>query len=160
VAACAAPLVGWLAQTAFAFQGAAEVSADKAENQARARALGSALLTFTAVPWTLCVLFFTGLHFTYWRDRDRATAAAVLAAALEEEMAVELVGLNEEGLSDAGLSEEGLQLAEEAPSEPGEALAGQDERQLLVSDGVARSDSASLVYARMSQILKSIPDVV
>lgn len=64
VAACAAPLVGWLARYQFGFSGTAAVGPDPAENLANARSLGSALLAFTAVPWTLCLLFLTPLHWT------------------------------------------------------------------------------------------------
>lgn len=60
IAACAAPAVGWLSEYAFGFRGNAETSADPAENLARARALGEALLVFTVAPWALCALFYTG----------------------------------------------------------------------------------------------------
>lgn len=69
MAACAAPLVGWLARYEFGFSGTAAVGLDHAENLAKTRSLGSALLAFTAIPWTLCVLFFTPLHWTYPRDQ-------------------------------------------------------------------------------------------
>lgn len=39
---------------------------------AKAVPLGNALLVFLAVPWALCALFYTGLHFTYPRDKRRA----------------------------------------------------------------------------------------
>ncbi|KAL4425866.1 hypothetical protein ABPG75_009882 [Micractinium tetrahymenae] len=118
MAACAAPLVGWLSQVAFGFSGAAEVGPDPLENQARARALGSALLVFTAVPWSLCALFFSGLHFTYPRDRDHAAALAAAAVAAEaaalvpagaegEPSGLELVAVGSaEGLSEGDLTEE------------------------------------------------------
>lgn len=78
MAACAAPLVGWLARYQFGFTGTASVGPDHAENLAKARSLGSALLAFTAVPWTLCVLFFTPLHWTYPRDRCERSIERVL----------------------------------------------------------------------------------
>ncbi|KAL4445751.1 hypothetical protein ABPG77_008950 [Micractinium sp. CCAP 211/92] len=120
VAACAAPLVGWLSQAAFGFTGAAEVGPDFEENQARARALGSALLVFTAVPWSLCALLFSGLHFTYPRDRDRAAKLAAAAAEAEAEAAklmptgadgkpaaLELVAVGSaDGLSEGSLTQE------------------------------------------------------
>ncbi|KXZ54483.1 hypothetical protein GPECTOR_4g548 [Gonium pectorale] len=43
----------------------------------KARALGDAMLLFMAVPWTLCALFYTGLHWTYPRDRARALTPQV-----------------------------------------------------------------------------------
>lgn len=81
MAACAAPLVGWLAREAFGFVGTAEVGPDSAINAAKARSLSSALLVFTALTWTLCALLFTPLHFTYPRDRRRAEVAAAEALA-------------------------------------------------------------------------------
>lgn len=80
----------------------------------------SALLVFTAVPWTLCALFFSGLHFTYPRDRDRAAAVAAAAAAADavaanlvpaevdgQHATLELVAVESAGdLSEDGLTEE------------------------------------------------------
>ena len=37
-----------------------------------AAALSDALLVMTIVPWTLCVLCYCGLHFTYAADREAA----------------------------------------------------------------------------------------
>lgn len=71
LASCAAPLVGLLAEKYFGFDGTAARSADVDQNLAKARALGNALLVFLLVPWTLCLLFYTGLHYTYPRDRLR-----------------------------------------------------------------------------------------
>lgn len=73
LAAMGAPLVGILAERAFGFTGTAEVGSDLEENVRKARSLGNALLVFTAVPWTLCAFFFSGLHWTYRRDKQRAT---------------------------------------------------------------------------------------
>lgn len=51
----------------------------------RARALGNAMVLFMAVPWALCAMLYTFLHWSYPRDRarcmrpepdDDATAAA------------------------------------------------------------------------------------
>lgn len=55
-------------------QGTADVGTDLEENLRKARSLGNALLVFTVVPWSLCAFFFSGLHWTYPRDRDRARA--------------------------------------------------------------------------------------
>jgi MFS family permease len=86
VAAMGAPLVGLLAERAFGFSGGAAVGDDPSENLAKARSLGSALLIFSAVPWALCAVFFSGLHWTYPRDRERAVAlAAEMHAAAELE---------------------------------------------------------------------------
>lgn len=42
---------------------------------AQAVPLGNALLLFLCVPWTLCALFYTGLHITYPRDKRSAALA-------------------------------------------------------------------------------------
>ncbi|KAG2424845.1 hypothetical protein HYH02_015108 [Chlamydomonas schloesseri] len=51
--------------------GPASPSADS-DSLSKARSLGDAMLLFMVVPWTLCALFYTGLHWTYPRDRARA----------------------------------------------------------------------------------------
>ena len=84
VAACAAPLVGWLARVGFGFHGTAEVGPSTEANLAKARALAGALAVFTTVPWTLCLLLFTPLHWTYPRDRRRAQEAAAADGAAAE----------------------------------------------------------------------------
>ena len=60
LAACAAPLVGWLAEEAFGFTGKASRTGNPEEDLRRARALGSALLVFLIIPWTLCLISFSG----------------------------------------------------------------------------------------------------
>ncbi|KAK9786693.1 hypothetical protein WJX73_003542 [Symbiochloris irregularis] len=95
IAACGAPLVGILAERMFGFTGAAATTthcgdrlvgapdaivaaAASAEELSRdlvkAHALGNALLVSLVVPWALCFLFYSGLHFTYPLDRRRALA--------------------------------------------------------------------------------------
>lgn len=89
IAAAGAPLVGILAEKAFGFSGTAEVSAEKSDNLKKARSLGDALLVFTALPWLLCAIFFSGLHWTYPRDKARAQEAAFdLVPAEEVEVAL------------------------------------------------------------------------
>ncbi|CAL8464814.1 g4349 [Coccomyxa elongata] len=73
IAACGAPLVGILAERVFGFKGAAEIDpADVDQNLGKARALGNALLCCMAIPWALCVIIYSGLHYTYPRDKRRA----------------------------------------------------------------------------------------
>ena len=57
---------------------------------AKARSLGSALLIFTAVPWLLCAIFFSGLHWTYPRDKRKAVELRL--AAVEDLERVALTG--------------------------------------------------------------------
>ncbi|CAG9462739.1 unnamed protein product [Pedinophyceae sp. YPF-701] len=45
------------------------------EDLEKAAALGSAMLICMVVPWTMCFLIYTGLHFTYPKDRQRAREA-------------------------------------------------------------------------------------
>ncbi|CAL8464837.1 g4372 [Coccomyxa elongata] len=78
LAACAAPLVGKLAEKMFGFSGAATRSGDVDKDLERARALGSSLLVFLIVPWTLCLVFYSGLHFTYSRDKRYAAREEAL----------------------------------------------------------------------------------
>ncbi|EIE22835.1 MFS general substrate transporter [Coccomyxa subellipsoidea C-169] len=65
LAACAAPLVGKLAERMFGFSGAATRSGDVNKDLERARALGSSLLVFLIVPWTLCLIFYSGAGSHY-----------------------------------------------------------------------------------------------
>ncbi|KAL3131696.1 hypothetical protein ABBQ38_007988 [Trebouxia sp. C0009 RCD-2024] len=76
VAACATPFVGMLAQRMFGFTGKATRSSDPAVNAANARALGNALVAFLIIPWTLSLIIYTGLYFTYPTDRRAAQRAA------------------------------------------------------------------------------------
>ena len=68
LAACASPLVGFLAERVFGFKGAAaagggggtEPIPDQGEDLAKAKALGNALLVCLVVPWTICLIVYTG----------------------------------------------------------------------------------------------------
>ena len=68
LAACASPLVGFLAEHLFGFRGAASAGAagqipDPEEDVNKAKALGNALLVCLVVPWTICLIVYTGqLH--------------------------------------------------------------------------------------------------
>ena len=66
------------AQTAMLAQGAAELDPKDVDmNTKKALALGNALLVCMAVPWALCVIIYTGLHWTYPRDKARAMDLAM-----------------------------------------------------------------------------------
>ena len=65
LAACAAPLVGRLAEDVFGFTGKATRTGDPEEDLRRARALGSALMVFLIIPWTLCLISFSGKRSTH-----------------------------------------------------------------------------------------------
>ncbi len=59
-------------------QGAAELDPqDVNKNTKKALALGNALLVCMAVPWALCVIMYSGLHWTYPRDKRRAMELAM-----------------------------------------------------------------------------------
>eukprot|EP00887_Chlorella_sp_A99_P007278 scaffold2.g7278.t1 len=75
IAAFSVPLVGLLAQRWFGFAGTSTVTGNRATDLLNARALGSALLAFLTVPWTLCFLIYSILHWTYPRDRHAALVA-------------------------------------------------------------------------------------
>jgi len=75
LAACAAPVVGYVAERRYGFSG--KLSDDAAMNdplvrRGDARALASSLLLCTALPWAACLAFYTALYGTYPRDRRAA----------------------------------------------------------------------------------------
>ena len=74
VAAFATPFVGALSQHIFGFSGTSTVTGDPAVDVPNARALGNALLLFSVIPWTFCLLAYSGLHFTYPKDKRLAVA--------------------------------------------------------------------------------------
>lgn len=55
-------------------QGTATTSGDPKQDRANAASLGNAVLVMTMLPWSLCVLTYTAVHFTYRRDKLRALA--------------------------------------------------------------------------------------
>ena len=73
LAACASPLVGFLAERVFGFRGAAaagegggtEPLPGQGEDLAKAKALGNALLVCLVVPWTICLIVYTGSLLLY-----------------------------------------------------------------------------------------------
>lgn len=77
IAACAAPLVGLLAEKIFGFKGTATRTGDPVLDLAKANAMGNALLCFMIVPWSLCLLAYCGVHFTYPADRTAALKESV-----------------------------------------------------------------------------------
>lgn len=74
MAACGAPIVGWLAER-LGFDAGSGTGADADADIRRARALGDAIVICTALPWALCCLLYSGLHVTYPRDRRLALRA-------------------------------------------------------------------------------------
>jgi hypothetical protein len=78
LAACAAPLVGLIAEGVFGYdavRGAHDVEGGAVADPENARALGRSLVCCLCVPWGLCFLFYFGLYFTYPTDRTRAKEA-------------------------------------------------------------------------------------
>eukprot|EP00879_Flechtneria_rotunda_P007571 GHRR01007942.1.p1 GENE.GHRR01007942.1~~GHRR01007942.1.p1 ORF type:complete len:451 (+),score=151.73 GHRR01007942.1:1591-2943(+) len=71
IAACAAPVVGLLAEHVFGFTGVLSdaVLRDKILRAHNAAALSSSLLCCMILPWGLCLLFYTFLHWSYPQDR-------------------------------------------------------------------------------------------
>ncbi|KAK9902677.1 hypothetical protein WJX75_002341 [Coccomyxa subellipsoidea] len=75
IAACAAPLVGMIAERVFGFEGHLEESVkDPLKGCVNAQALANALLCCLLLPWTFCLLFYTGLYRHFPRDRRRVGA--------------------------------------------------------------------------------------
>ncbi|EFN58437.1 hypothetical protein CHLNCDRAFT_140406 [Chlorella variabilis] len=71
VGAMGAPLVGLAAERLFGFRGALGDSSSGADGK-NVAALSSALLVCMVVPWVLCLLFFTALHWTFKEDRRKS----------------------------------------------------------------------------------------
>jgi MFS family permease len=86
LAACTAPLVGLVGEKVFGFDGAATPSGDKELDLANAEALGRALLIFMIVPWSIDLVLYTGLHWTYGPDARKAAEAMAVAVAVEVEV--------------------------------------------------------------------------
>lgn len=84
MAAFATPFVGLLSERFFGFSGASTVSGDIAVDRANAIALGNALLFFLVVPWALCLVAYSFLHWTYPEDKRQATAAMTRSKSAEE----------------------------------------------------------------------------
>jgi hypothetical protein len=76
IAACAAPVVGLLAERVFGFTGVLNEDSlkDSTVRAHNAAALGSSLLACMTVPWSLCLLAYSALHWFYPRDKARAKA--------------------------------------------------------------------------------------
>ena len=63
-------------------QGTATTTGNVAHDLAKAESLCNALLVMTAVPWSLCCAAFTGLYWTYPRDKAQVRAGMHAQAAL------------------------------------------------------------------------------
>lgn len=123
-------------------QGTAETGGDARGNLDKARSLGSAMLVITALPWALCALFFSGLHWTYPKDKRRAeeevlqTHPAVIELAEEGPAAVGGVGHSYESVLLPARLQKGEYTAAGGTLEDGEP--GDDKEHLLAR----REDSA------------------
>jgi len=80
---CAGVLAGGRAGGGGGSAGGGGAFARHAADPSRADALASAMLLFTTVPWALCALVYTLLHWTYPRDRRRAAAEAAAEVAAQ-----------------------------------------------------------------------------
>ncbi|CAD7698676.1 unnamed protein product [Ostreobium quekettii] len=69
------------ASEVYGFQGGASRSGDPQKDAENSRALGMAMLVFSVVPWSLCFLFYMGLHYTYPRDKSRVASRYTALAA-------------------------------------------------------------------------------
>ena len=87
IAALGAPLVGAIAQDWFNYDTIDETGAckdgkpqdqDVSRDHGNAGALGDAMLVCMLVPWALCLLIYTFLHWTYPRDKVSAQPQPML----------------------------------------------------------------------------------
>lgn len=87
--AIALPLVGILSEKVFGYQpttlAVAEMPA--AQREMNAMALRNTLVWMGVVPWTLCFILFSGLHFTYPKDRAAMIKETEGEGAVDEEKA-------------------------------------------------------------------------
>lgn len=70
IASTAAPLVGYIAEHYFGFTGS--IGRDANLRPANASALGNSLFACIVIPMTLCAAFYTGLYWTFPKDRRHA----------------------------------------------------------------------------------------
>lgn len=70
-------LVGWASSALFGYSGEATATGNPEIDLPRAQAMGSAIMWFSVVPWLLCLVLYSGLHFTYPRDRDLARYTSI-----------------------------------------------------------------------------------
>mmetsp|Transcript_8005 Transcript_8005/g.17304 ORF Transcript_8005/g.17304 Transcript_8005/m.17304 type:complete len:540 (-) Transcript_8005:112-1731(-) len=90
-----APAVGFLAERVFGYSvlpsaghaslgklhdGSSQAAMEELANDRNVHALGSALATATSVPWLICLVLFTFMHWSYPRDKDRVSALAAESA--------------------------------------------------------------------------------
>lgn len=92
LAALGAPLVGIIADRFFDFPVGGttyqcspdgqplESTDDLLAMSHRATSLGDAMLVCMLVPWVLCLLIYTALHWTYPKDRVRAVVTQTYSA--------------------------------------------------------------------------------
>jgi len=74
IGACGAPLVGITAERLFGFKSGSIAEASGSSTKQTA-AMSNALLVCLVVPWTLCLGFYSFLHWTYPRDKAMAAKA-------------------------------------------------------------------------------------
>eukprot|EP01024_Parvocaulis_polyphysoides_P057588 TRINITY_DN6137_c2_g2_i2.p1 TRINITY_DN6137_c2_g2~~TRINITY_DN6137_c2_g2_i2.p1 ORF type:complete len:468 (-),score=20.47 TRINITY_DN6137_c2_g2_i2:1666-2901(-) len=75
IASFAPAIVGSLAHRVFDFQGSAEIHPDDPIiDQQNAHALRRAMMFCMIVPWTYCLIVYTGLYWTYPKDKERSKA--------------------------------------------------------------------------------------
>ena len=70
IASTAAPLVGHVAEYYFGFKGS--IGEDKENQPANALALGNSLFACITIPLMLCCLSYTGLYWTFPKDRRKS----------------------------------------------------------------------------------------
>ncbi|KAK9823402.1 hypothetical protein WJX72_002513 [[Myrmecia] bisecta] len=106
IASMGAPIVSNLAEKVFGYTGTAETGEANAvqTDLDKARSLANALLVCTVVPWSLCLLFYSGLHLTYPRDRRAALLAAASAADVHIQLAANSGGTADTEAGDPPLS--------------------------------------------------------
>ncbi|KAL6782703.1 hypothetical protein ACKKBG_A07800 [Auxenochlorella protothecoides x Auxenochlorella symbiontica] len=158
VAAFAAPLVGLLAEKWYGFSGASTVTGNRERDLANARALGSALLAFLAIPWFICLCVYSGLHWTYPEDKRKALKLEMELAELEMRvsgLSWDEAGEDREARRGAAeeqrlLAEEGRQSRPRSPPKPERSARSRIGAATVAApvQGLARSPRASAANLR------------
>lgn len=86
-------------------QGTAATTGDLTHDLRKAKSLSNALLVMTAVPWTICCLAFSGLYWTYPRDKRKVLLSEGFSEAAQKGRLVQQNGflrLEEDGEPEGG----------------------------------------------------------
>lgn len=82
--------VGWAASSIFGFKGNATTTGNQEIDLQKADALAKAIVWFSIIPFILCVVFYSGLHWTYRKDKTFATYGTLSSETLSSDAELEM----------------------------------------------------------------------